>query len=87
MKAILLVRVSSDTQEYEEQKNDLITAAIEKNYKEQDLIKVEHEESAIKLTINERQGIIKLKKSIENDKSINAVFVGNASQIDHPRPI
>ncbi|WP_163323561.1 recombinase family protein [Draconibacterium mangrovi] len=81
MKAILLVRVSSDTQEYEEQKNDLIKTAIDKQYSEQDLIIVEHEESAIKLTIDERQGIIKLKKSIAEDKSINAVFVWELSRL------
>ena len=81
MKAILLVRISTDKQEYEEQKNDLIAYSIDKNYKEHDLIIVDHEESAIKLTIEERQGIIKIKKSIAEDKLINSVFVWELSRL------
>lgn len=81
MKAILLVRVSSDSQEFEEQKLSLIQYAIKFDYKEEDLIMVENEESAMKLKIEEREGIIETKKLIEEDKSINAVFVWELSRL------
>ena len=81
MKAILLVRISSDTQELEEQKKQLTKVALEKKYENKNLINLTHDESAIKLTIDEREGIIKLKQHIEADKSINAVFVWELSRL------
>lgn len=81
MKAILLVRVSSNSQEFEEQKHGIIDYAKQFGYKDKDLIIIENEESAIKLNIDERVGIIRTKEAIENDKSINAVFVWELSRL------
>ncbi len=81
MKAILLVRVSSDSQEFEEQKRSLNQYAQQFGYKENDLILVENEESAMKLKIEEREGIIRTKELIEEDKAINAVFVWELSRL------
>jgi len=67
MKAILLVRVSSDSQEFEEQKHSLIQYSNQFGYKEKDLIIIENEESAIKLNIDERVGIIRTKNAIESE--------------------
>ncbi len=82
MKAILLVRVSSDSQEFEEQKCSLTEYAKQFGYKNKaDRIIIENEESAIKLNIDERVGIIRTKEAIEGDKSINAVFVWELSRL------
>lgn len=81
MKAILLIRVSSDSQEFEEQKNGLIQYAQNFGYTNSELVLVEHEESALKLKIEEREGIIKTKELIEEDKKINAVFVWELSRL------
>lgn len=82
MKAILLVRVSSDSQEFEEQKSSLIEYAKQFGYKNKaDRIIIDNEESAIKLNIDERVGIIRTKEAIEGDKSINAVFVWELSRL------
>jgi DNA invertase Pin-like site-specific DNA recombinase len=81
MKAILLVRVSSDSQEFEEQKRSLYQYAEKVGYTENDLILVENEESAMKLKIEEREGIIETKEYIEKDKAINAVFVWELSRL------
>ncbi len=81
MKAILLVRVSSDSQEFEEQKRGLIQYAQKFGYTANELVIVENEESAMKLNIEEREGIIKTKELIEEDMAINAVFVWELSRL------
>lgn len=81
MKAILLVRVSSNTQEFEEQKRGLYQYAQTFGYTDNDLIPVENEESAMKLKIEEREGIIRTKELIEDDQSIKAVFVWELSRL------
>lgn len=81
MKAILLVRVSSNSQEFEEQKRGLVQYAQKLGYTENEIIIVENEESAMKLKIEEREGIIRTKELIDDDKSINAVFVWELSRL------
>ncbi len=81
MKAILLVRVSSNSQEFEEQKRGLVQYAENFGYTEKEIIIVENEESAMKLKIEQREGIIKTKELIEEDKLINAVFVWELSRL------
>lgn len=81
MKAILLVRVSSNSQEFEEQKRGLVQFAQNIGYAESQLIIVENEESAMKLKIEEREGIIRTKELIEQDQSIKAVFVWELSRL------
>lgn len=81
MKAILLVRVSSNSQEFEEQKRGLVQDAQKLGYTEDRIIIVENEESAMKLKIEEREGIIRTKELIEDDQSINAVFVWELSRL------
>jgi site-specific DNA recombinase len=81
MKAILLVRVSSNSQEFEEQKRGLVQDAQKLGYTEDRIIIVENEESAMKLKIEEREGIIRTKELIEVDNAINAVFVWELSRL------
>jgi hypothetical protein len=81
MKAILLVRISSDTQEIDEQTNDLIDEALDKGYSIDNQIKIEDTESAIKLVEKDRKGLAKLKEYIQKDSTIDAVFVWELSRI------
>lgn len=81
MKAILLVRVSSISQQLDEQTNSLISYALTKGYSKDDLIIIEDKESAISLSEEERNGLNQMKVLISNDSSINAVFVWELSRL------
>lgn len=81
MKAILLVRVSTEQQELDEQTLSLKRYALTKGYKENDLYLIEDKESAIKLSEDERNGLIRMKEIISKDKDVNAVFVWELSRL------
>jgi DNA invertase Pin-like site-specific DNA recombinase len=81
MKAILIIRVSTDKQEYEEQKQDLIAYGIKKGYKKKDLIPIDAIESAITNEEKDRKSLTLLKEYIDNDKSINAIFLWELSRL------
>ena len=80
-KAILLVRVSTLSQTYEQQTKDLIAVAIKDGYDEKDLIIIENKESAIKNDEEHRLGLVEMKERIESDPSINRVYVREVSRI------
>lgn len=81
MKAILLVRVSSISQQLDEQTSSLINYAKTKGYIAENQITIDDTESAIKLDEAERKGLNKMKMAIANDSSINAVFVWELSRL------
>jgi len=81
MKAILLVRVSTQLQELEEQTLSLKKFAIESGYKDKDLIIIEEKESAIKLEESERKGLNRMKDIISSNKDIETVFVWELSRL------
>lgn len=82
MKAIVLLRVSTDRQEIETQKKDLIKLARIDGYNESDLIPIEGVgASAIKLNDVYLKEINELYRTIENDPSINAVYAWEISRI------
>lgn len=81
MKAILLVRVSSTSQQLDEQTQSLIKYANEKGYSQSSLVIIEDIESAINLPEEERNGLNRMKEAIANDKDINAVFVWELSRL------
>ena len=81
MKAILLIRVSSASQELDEQASNLIEEAKNKGYSKNNQILLKDVESAISLRENERKGLNRMKEAIENDKSITAVFVWELSRL------
>lgn len=86
MKAILLVRISSSSQQLDEQTNNLVSHAISKGYTEDNLIIIEDIESAIKLAEEERNGLNRMKAAIDSDKSVKSVFVWELSRISrHPK--
>ena len=81
MKAIILARVSSDTQDYTQQVKDLVDVALADGYKEHDLIIINNKESAIKNDEEHRLGLNEMKEAIENDPTIKCVYVREVSRI------
>ena len=80
-KAIILVRVSTENQSFEQQTKELISVAIKDGYKESDLIIIENKESAIKNDEEHRLGLIQMKEAIKNDPTINCVYCREVSRI------
>jgi len=80
-RAILLIRVSTAGQSYEQQTKELIQVAVRDGYDEKDLIPIENKESAIKNDEEHRLGLVEMKERIANDSSINCVYVREVSRI------
>ena len=81
MKAIILARVSTAKQSYDEQVNDLIALAIKDGYSKRQIKVIKNKESGIKLDEEHRLGLIELKETIKNDASINAVYIRSIDRI------
>jgi len=79
MKAILLIRVSTEAQDLVQQREQVVDAAKRDGYDE--LILIEDKESAVKLSEEERNGLNRLKDTIESDSSIKAVYAYEISRI------
>ena len=77
-KAIILLRVSTKYQDYEQQKKELIEYCKSKGYN--DYIFIEDKESG-KLKEEERLGLNKLKDTILKDSTFKAVFVYEISRL------
>ena len=80
-KAILLVRVSTDRQSYDEQQQQLFDLAIKDGYTADNIITIAEKESGRKLKEDERKGLNKMKEYIESDSSINCVYCWECSRI------
>ena len=80
MKAILLVRVSTQHQDLEQQTEKVKAEAIKDGYAENDIIILEDKESAVKLSEEERNGLNNLKWHIEHD-DISCVYTYEVSRI------
>lgn len=87
MKAILLVRVSTKTQDFDEQEREIYEMAIKDGYSPDNIIPVCEKESGIKLSEEERAGLIKMKDLIESDSSINCVYCWEVSRIARRKKI
>lgn len=81
MKAIALVRVSTAVQDLQQQTDAVKKEILKDGYKEEDIIPIENTESAVKLSEEERQGLNKMKRFIESDSSIDAVYVFELSRL------
>ena len=82
MKAIGLVRVSTLVQDLQQQTEVVKNAIIKDGYKWPDEIYlIEDQESAVKLTEEERQGLNKMKQFIEEDSTIDCVYVFELSRL------
>ena len=74
MKAILLVRVSTKAQDFDEQEREIYNMAIKDGYLPECIIPICEKESGIKLAEEERAGLNKMKELIEEDNDINCVY-------------
>lgn len=80
-KCIILSRVSTERQTLEQQTELLVNKARQDGYDKDNIIIIEDKESAIKLGVNEREGLRKLKREIEKDSTIDCVYVFEISRI------
>lgn len=87
MKAILLVRVSTKTQDFDEQEREIFEMAIKDGYLSNDIIPVCEKESGIKLPEEERAGLNRMKELIETDNTINCVYCWEVSRIARRKKI
>lgn len=76
MKQILaLLRVSTNQQDLDAQREAVTKAIIKDEFSENDIVYVEKKESAIKLSENEREGLNEMKELLEEYPSIKQVYV------------
>lgn len=80
MKCILLVRVSTEQQSFDEQERELLALALNCGYKKNQIVAVAYKESAIKLNEEERAGLNDMKRLIETGE-YNRVFAWEISRI------
>lgn len=80
MKCILLVRVSTKSQDYEEQEKEIFELALRDGYKKEDIISIGYRESGRKLAEEERLGLNEMKELIEKEE-INCVYAWEVSRI------
>ena len=76
-----MVRVSTQTQTFEQQTKELKEYAIKDGYEEKDLIVIEAKESARKLSEEERLGLNEMKEAIQKDPSIDCVYCREINRI------
>ena len=80
-KAIILSRVSSNHQTLEQQTEAVLKEVRKDGYTDDNIIIIEDKESAIKLSEEERNGLNRMKEYINNDPSINAVYLYEISRL------
>ena len=86
MKCILLVRVSTEAQSYEEQEKELYDLAHFYGYKDKDISSIATKESAIKLDEEERFGLNRMKELLETSE-YDCVFAWEISRIARRKKI
>ena len=80
-KIILFSRTSTTQQDVEQQTKDLIREASNLGYSKANQIIIEYQESGIKLDIDSRQGIRKLKETILSNSDIDCVLCWELTRI------
>ena len=80
-KAIILSRVSTIQQDLTQQTEEVLKEVYKDGYKDKDIIIIEDKESAIKLSEEERMGLNKMKEHINNDPTIDAVYLYELSRL------
>lgn len=80
MKAILLIRVSTEHQDLTQQTEKVKAEAIKDGFSTDNIIILEDKESAVKLSEEERNGLNRLKWHIEHDE-ISCVYAYEVSRI------
>ncbi|MBR5012345.1 MAG: recombinase family protein [Clostridia bacterium] len=85
-KAILLVRVSTERQSYDEQEKQLYSMAVADGYKDNDIIPIAEKESGIKLTEEQRKGLNRMKEVIATE-DVAVVYAWEISRIARKKKI
>ncbi len=85
-KAILLVRVSSEEQDYAEQEKDLYKLAYADGFTDDNIIPICEKESGIKLTEDERKGLTQMK-SLISEGNISTVYAWEVSRIARKKSV
>lgn len=86
-KVILLSRVSTESQDLEQQTNELLAEARRQGYADNNIIIIEDKESAIKLDEEHRHGLTELKQYINTDNTINCVICFEISRISRRQTV
>lgn len=87
MKAILLVRVSTEAQDFTEQEREIYEMAIADGYKPKDIIPICEKESGIKLEEEDRAGLNQMKQLIESGIGVDCVYCWEVSRIARRKKI
>ena len=85
-KAILLVRVSTDRQSYDEQEKELEQMALADGYTLANIVAIAEKESGIKLTENERKGLNRMKEEVERG-GVEVVYAWEISRIARKKKV
>ena len=85
-KAILLVRVSTNAQDYDEQERELQQMAVRDGFAPEDIIHIAEKESGAKLTEEQRKGLNRMKEVIATE-DVGAVYAWEISRIARRKKI
>lgn len=85
-KAILLVRVSTERQSYDEQEKQLYNMAVADGYSDDDIIPIAEKESGIKLSEENRKGLNRMKEVIATE-NVAVVYAWEISRIARKKKI
>lgn len=85
-KAILLVRVSTDKQSFDEQEKQVYDMAIADGYTDDDIIIIAEKESGIKLSEEKRKGLNRMKEVIANE-DVAIVYAWEISRIARKKKV
>lgn len=81
MKCIILSRVSTESQDLQQQTEAVYKRCLSDGYTKKNIIIIEDKESAVKLTEEQRLGLNELKAIILKDSTINCVYAYEISRI------
>lgn len=87
MKAIILTRVSTYSQDLEQQKEKVMRRAISDGFSLDNIYILEDKESAVKLSEEERNGLRELKEIITRDSEVSCVYAWELSRISRQAKI
>lgn len=85
-KCILLVRVSTQHQDFDEQEKQLYEMALKDGYKDNEIIAICEKESGIKLKEDERKGLNRMKEVIATE-DITCVYAWEVSRIGRKKKV
>ena len=85
-RAVLLVRVSTDRQSYDEQEKQLYQMAVNDGYSDDNIIAIAEKESGIKLSEEQRKGLNRLKEVIATE-DVAVVYAWEISRIARKKKV